>query len=407
MRRESDRIETLAVHAGDRKKLGDYTPVTTPIYAASSFFYERIEDLDQVFGDEKPGQVYSRYGNPTSSAFEDQIAALEGADVAVATSSGMAAIHLALLAALTDRRRSIVAAEVLYGQTLTLLLNLLEPQGVAVRFADPCDLSAFETAVEEARPACVLIETISNPMLRAPDLDRVAGIARRHGALTVVDSTFTTPVLLRPLAHGADLVVHSVTKFLAGHGDVLGGVVLAKEDLRPTLRILSRTIGANLGPFDAYLAMRGVKTLPLRMERQSANAALVAARLSEADGVERVHFPGLPAHPDHETARRLFPEGLFGAVVSFEVEGGRDRAFRFMEALRLIVPATSVGDVHSMILHPAMSSHRDLAPKRRERLGIREGLLRLSVGIEAPEDIVADLEQALSASRPAAVPTKR
>jgi O-acetylhomoserine/O-acetylserine sulfhydrylase-like pyridoxal-dependent enzyme len=206
------KLETLAVHAGDRKKPGDYIPVTTPIYGASSYIYEHIEDLDRVFADEKQGQSYARYGSPTTNALEEQVAALEGGEFALASASGMASLHLALLAALTDRRKSIVAANVLFGQSMTLMMNLLEPTGVAIRFADPCDLKAFEAAVAEAKPACVLVETISNPLMRVPAIDKIAEIARRHGALTVVDATFTTPVLTRPITLGADFVIHSSTK---------------------------------------------------------------------------------------------------------------------------------------------------------------------------------------------------
>ncbi len=397
------KLSTLAVHAGDRKKPGEYVPVTTPIYHASSFFYDRMEDLDRVFGGEQEGQSYSRYGNPTTDALEEQVAALEGGDFAQACSSGMAAIHLALLAALTDRRRSIVAANVLYGQTITLLMNVLEPSGVDVRFSDPCDLKAFESAVAEAKPACVLVETMSNPMMRVPALDRVAEIARRHGAVLIVDSTFTTPVLMRPLELGADLVVHSATKYLAGHGDALGGVLIAGEEFRPTLDVLGRTLGMNLGAFEAYLTMRGIKTLPLRIERQCRNAALVAERLKQHPRIERVHFPGDANHPDHEIARRLLSSGedgepQFGGMLSFEVkDADKAEVFAIVDRLQLVVRATSLGDVHSMILHPGMSSHRDLAPKHRQRLGISENLLRLSVGIEDADDIIADLEQALEA----------
>lgn len=402
MRRKTSRIETLAVHAGDRKKLGEYVPVTTPIFAASSFFYDRIEDLDAVFGDAKPGQTYSRFGNPTSEALEDLAATLEGADLAIATSSGMAALRLALLAAMVDRRRKILASRDLYGQTLSLLLNVLEPQGVEVFFGDPCDLDSWEALIAEHEPCCALFETISNPMLRVPAADKLCEIHRRRNVVSIVDSTFTTPVLMRPLDFGADMVVHSATKFLAGHGDALGGLLLAKEPLRQAATLLNRTIGPNLGPFEAYLTMRGMKTLVLRIEEQCSNARRVAARLAELEGVRRVHFPGDPAHPDHATAVRLFPQGMFGSLISFELEGGKPRAFAFADALKLALPATSLGDVHTMILHPATSSHRDLAPKRRERLGIGDGLLRLSVGIEHVDDIVDDLEQALSASAPAA-----
>ena len=390
------KLETLAVHAGDRKKPEDYIPVTTPIYGASSYIYERIEDLDRVFADEKPGQTYARHGSLTTSALEEQMAALEGGEFAIASASGMASLHLALQAALVDRRKSIVAANVLFGQTFTLLMKLLEPAGVSVRFADPCDLSAFEAAVAEEKPACILIETVSNPLLRVPPLDKIAEIARRHGALTVVDATFTTPVLSRPVALGADMVVHSTTKYLAGHGDVLGGILITSREHRATVQTLSRTLGANLGPFEAYLTMRGVKTLPLRMERQCQNACQLAAYLKDHPRVEKVHFPGDPRHPDAETIRRLFPKGMFGAMVSFEIkDAGRQEIFRFNDALKLIVRATSLGDVHTLLSYPAISSHRELSPKHRQRLGIGDNLLRLSAGIEAAGDIIDDLDQAL------------
>jgi cystathionine gamma-synthase/methionine-gamma-lyase len=203
--------DTKAVHAGDRKKPGDYTPVVTPIHLASSFFYDSVETLEEVFDQKRAGHNYSRYGNPTTEALEEQVAALEGADFAVATGSGMAAIHLALMAGITDRRKSIVAGQVLYGQTLSMLMKVFEPLGVEPRFADPQDLARFEEVVAEQRPGCVIVETITNPMLRVCELDKVADIAHRHGALLIVDGTFTPPVMFRPLEHGADLVVHSAT----------------------------------------------------------------------------------------------------------------------------------------------------------------------------------------------------
>ncbi len=390
------KLETLAVHAGDRKKLGDYVPVTTPIYGASSYVYDRTEDLDRVFADEKQGQTYARYGSPTTNALEEQVAALEGAEFAQASASGMASLHLALLAALTDRRRSIVAANVLFGQSFSLLMKVLEPTGVSVRFADPCDIAAFEAVVAEEKPACVLVETVSNPLLRVPPLDKVVEIARKHNALTVVDATFTTPILLRPMALGADFVVHSSTKYLAGHGDVLGGLLATRTEFRQVVQTLSRTLGNTMAPFEAYLTMRGVKTLALRLERQCQNACRVASALKDHPRVERVHFPGDPLHPDADAIRRLFPKNLFGGMVSFTIkDAGREQVFRFNDALRLVVRATSLGDVHTLISYPVIASHRELAPKHRERLGIGENLLRLSVGIEAAEDIIADLEQAL------------
>jgi cystathionine gamma-synthase/methionine-gamma-lyase len=381
---------------GDRKKPGPAIPVTTPIYTAASYFYEHMEQLDRIFAREEPGYCYSRYDNPTNVALEELITSLENGHGSLACASGMSAIQTALLAALNDQRKSIVAADALYGATINLLLKVLEPLGVEVTFVDLCDLEAVEKAVAEHRPGCVLMETVSNPLLRVGEMDRVARIARDAGAALVVDKTFATPLLVRPFEWGANLVVHSVTKFLAGHGDVLGGTVTSDAAHYDTLRTLSRAYGPVLGPFESYLTMRGIKTFPLRMERHCANASRVAAWLSENPAIERVHFPGDPAHPDSVAIRRLFPAGLYGAMVSFELKGaGRTEIFRFMERLKLVVRATSLGDVHSLILYPVMSSHREVPPAQRQRLGIRDNLLRLSVGIEAVNDIIEDLEQAL------------
>ncbi|HEY1338343.1 MAG TPA: PLP-dependent aspartate aminotransferase family protein [Bryobacteraceae bacterium] len=390
------RIHTQAVHAGDRKKPGKHTPVTTPIYASASYFYDSMEQLDRIFGQEEEGYCYARYDSPTAAGLEELIATLEGGHGALACASGMSAIQMAVTTALADRRKSIVAASVLYGATVSLLMKVLEPSGVEVRFVDVCDLDALRAAVAESKPGCILMETISNPLLRVGALDRIAEIARDAGAALVVDNTFATPLILRPLELGAHFSVHSLTKYLAGHGDVLGGAVVTDREHLESLRALSRVIGPVLGPFESYLTMRGIKTFPLRMERQCANACRVAQWLSAHPKVERVHFTGDPSHPDAAAIRRLFPQGLYGAIVSFELkDGGRDEVFRFMDALKLIVRATSLGDVHSMMLYPTMSSHREISPKHRERMGIRDGLVRLSVGIEAAEDIVADLEQAL------------
>jgi cystathionine beta-lyase/cystathionine gamma-synthase len=389
-------IHTKAVHSGDRKRNGSHVPVTTPIYTATSYFYDSMEQLDRVFGQEEKGYCYTRYDNPNASALEELICALEGGAGAQTCASGMAALQLAITTALADRRKSIVAASAMYGATIGLLMNVFEPMGVAVRFADICDLDAFRTAVAEAKPGCILIETISNPLLRVGAIDQIAEIAREAGAALVVDNTFGTPLLVRPLDLGAHFSVHSITKYLAGHGDVMGGVVITGEDHLAGLRGLSRTIGPVLGPFESYLTMRGIKTFPLRMERQCANACRVASWLSTHPAVSRVYFTGDPAHPDAATIRRLFPANLYGAMVSFEIKGeGRKDVFRFMDRLQMIVRATSLGDVHTMMLYPAMSSHRELSPKHRQRLGIADTLVRLSVGIEAAEDIIGDLAQAL------------
>jgi cystathionine gamma-synthase/methionine-gamma-lyase len=390
------KIHTQAVHSGDRRKAGAHVPVTTPIHTATSYFYDSMEQLDRVFADQEKGYCYARYDNPSTGALEDLMCTLEGGDAALACASGMAALHTAIAAALTDRRRSIVAASAMYGATVGLLMNVFEPAGVSVRFADVCDLDALRKVVAEAKPGCIVMETISNPLLRVGEIDRIAEIAREAGAALVVDHTFATPLLARPLELGAHYSVHSVTKYLAGHGDVLGGIVVTTKDHAETLRALGRTTGPVLGPFESYLTMRGIKTFPLRMERQCANACRVASWLAQHPRVERVFFTGDPHHPDAAVIRRLFPEGLYGAMMSFEIrDAGREEIFRFMDALQMIVRATSLGDVHTMMLYPVMSSHRELSPKHRQRMGIRDNLVRLSTGIEAPEDIIADLEQAL------------
>ena len=389
-------IHSKAVHAGDRKKLGPHIPTTTPIYTASSYVYDSMEQLDRIFGQEEQGPCYARYDNPSAAALEELVTSLEGGHGALACASGMAAIHMAMLAALADRRKSVVAANATYGATVSLLMNVLEPMGVAVRFVDVCDLDALRVAVAEAQPGCIVMETISNPLLRVGQIDRIAEIARQATAALVVDNTFGTPLLCRPLEMGANFSVHSVTKYLAGHGDVLGGIVVSDQQHFDGLRALSRVVGPVLGPFECYLTMRGIKTFALRMERQCANACRVAGWLASHPRVERVYFTGDPAHPDAATIRRVFPANLYGAMVSFEIRGaGKEEIFRFMDGFKMIVRATSLGDVHTMMLYPAMSSHREISPKHRERMGIRDNLVRLSVGIEAAEDIVADLAQAL------------
>ena len=392
------KIESKMVHFGDRRKPGPFVPSTTPIYTASSYFYDSMDQLDRIFAGEEAGPSYARYGNPTVNALEELVNELEGGHGAVACASGMSALHIALLAALLDRPRRVVAAKALYGTTTNLLMSIFGPLGIETTFVDICDLAAVEQTVKETKPGAVLMETISNPLVRVGAMDKIADIAQRAGAPLIVDNTFATPLLLRPLALGASIVVHSATKYLAGHGDVLGGAIVSDQANFDTVKTLSRTIGPVMSPFESYLTMRGIKTMALRVERQCANACKVASWLATHPRVERIYFTGDPAHPDAATIARLFPKNLYGAIVAFELKGaGRDETFRFMERLRMIVRATTLGDVHTVISHPAMSSHRELAPKQRERAGIRDNLLRLSIGIEAHEDIVADLEQAFNA----------
>jgi len=391
------KIETKAVHAGDRKRIpGQPTPATTPIVTASSFVHESTATLDRVMGNEEPGWSYSRYGSPTNAALEELLCELEGGAAALACASGMMAVQTAFIAALTDRPKRILAASALYGATTSMLVKIMEPLGVEVAFVDICDLPAVERKIAEWKPGCVILETLSNPLLRVPAIDRIAQPARAVGAAMIVDNTFATPLLVRPLELGANLVVHSLTKFLAGHGDVLGGAIIADAAHAETLRGVSRISGPVLGPFESYLTMRGIKTFVLRMERQCANARRVAQWLNANPAVGHVHFPEGPAHPDADIIASLLPPDLFGAIVTFELKNGdREEVFRFMDALRLVVCGTSLGDVHSLLLYPAMASHRDLSPKHRQRMGIGDTLVRLSVGIEALEDILGDLDQAL------------
>ncbi len=314
------KIHTKAVHAGDRKKAASHVPVTTPIHTATSYFYDSMAQLDRIFGQEEEGYCYARYDNPSAAALEELMCALEGGHGALACASGMAALQMAVTAALVDRPRSIVAANALYGATVGLLMNVLEPAGVAIRFADPTDTSALAAAIDEARPGCVLIETISNPLLRVGEVDRIAAIAHAVNAALVVDNTFATPLVARPLEWGADFTVHSLTKYLAGHGDVLGGVVVTSQEHTANLRRLSRTLGPVLGPFECYLTMRGIKTFPLRMERQCANACRVASWLSAHPKVERLYFTGRPGasrrrhHPPPVPAEPLRRHGELRAA---------------------------------------------------------------------------------------------
>ena len=391
------KIETKAVHAGDRKRRsGAAIPSATPIHTATSYIYEDTAQLDRVLGREEPGFSYSRYDNPSNAALEELVASLENGHDALACSSGMAALHIGILAALTDRPKSVLAASAIYGATTAMLMNVLEPLGIAVNFVDICDLEAVRRKIAECSPGCVAMETISNPLLRVGDLDGIAELTHAAGAALLVDSTFATPLLVRPLEHGANIVVHSLTKFLAGHGDVLGGIIITDQEHTEVVRALSRTLGPVLGPFESYLTMRGIKTLALRMERQSNNACRVATWLGSHPKVSRVYYLADPQHPDAAVIRRLLPEGLYGALVSFELkDAGKAEVLRFMDRLKLIVRGTSLGDVHSLMLYPAIASHRDISPKQRERAGIRDSLVRLCAGIEAVDDIIADLEQAL------------
>jgi cystathionine beta-lyase/cystathionine gamma-synthase len=389
---------TRAVHAGERAPRPDYTPVTTPIHPSVGFVYDSMDDLDAIFATTREGYVYPRYGSPTVVAFESAIAELEGGEAAHAFASGMGAIHAALLAAGVRAGTGVVAAMDLYGATYTLLNRLFMQLEVVASFVDVTNLAAVEAALAEIRPAALVVETISNPLLKVADLPALVDLAQRYSARLLVDNTFASPYLCNPLSYGADFVIHSATKYIGGHGDVMAGVVVTSRQNRVELFELNKLIGGVLGPFEAWLALRGLKTLPLRVRQQCATAAQVAGWLDKHIKISRVNYPGLPDYPGRELALRLFNERGFGGMLSFEIAGAdQATAFRFMEALDLCLPATTLGDIYTLVLHPATSSHRSLTVEERERVGIGDGLVRLSVGIEDAADIIADLEQALAA----------
>lgn len=396
------RFETRAVHSGEGRvgateSERDFYPISTPIYASTTFAHQDIETTDRVLGGEIPGYGYARWGNPTVSALEEALTALEapnGEARAFALSSGMAAMHVALTAAELGSGARALAAEQLYGSTSVLLLQVFGAAGVETGFFDAYDLGEVERKVNETKPRAVVIESISNPLLRVADVPAIAEITKKASSVLVVDNTFGTPFLQRPLDLGADIVVHSATKYLSGHGDLTAGVVAAGPPYDAAIEQVRKTVGYTIGPFEAWLAHRGLKTLPLRMQKQCENAREVARRLGENPKVESVHHPALEDHPDAGVAKRVLSEP--GGLVSFELAGGdREAAFAFLNALRLCVRAPSLGDIYTLATHPATASHRELPPSRREQLGVTEAMIRLSVGIEHPDDILADIEQAL------------
>lgn len=387
---------TRAVHAGERVPPSDFIPVATPIHPTVGFLYESMDDLDAVFATTREGYVYPRYGSPTVAAFENAVAMLEQGQAAHAFSTGMAAIHAALLAAGIRAGSTIVAAQDLYGATTVLLSRLMTELGVNVRFVDVTDLAAVETMVAQTHPVALIAETISNPLLKLADISALATIAHQHGAQLLIDNTFASPYLCNPISLGADYVIHSATKYLSGHGDVMAGVVVTSQTNRAKLYELNKLVGGTLGPFEAWLALRGLKTLSLRVQQQCANAQRLAEWLAEHPKIARVNYPGLPMHPQHELARRLLNQRGFGGVLSFEIRNAdRARVFRFMESLELCLAATTLGDIYTLVLHPATSSHRSLTTEQRAQVGIHDNLVRLSAGIEDVDDLLADVDRAL------------
>ena len=390
---------TRAVHAGAQVPDDGTRPANVPIYASSTFLSADAQSLDDVLGGTRAGYVYARYGNPTVTALENAVNALEGAAATVAFGSGMAALHAALLLCELEPGSVVLAGTDLYGASHTLLATLLGQFDVRTRFVDVTDHEAFAQALQETpTPRAALFETVSNPLMKVADLPYLCAQARAAGTLTVVDSTFTPPPLAQPLAHGADIVIHSATKYFGGHGDVVGGLVSVADPAREaTLRQISKLAGSVLGPFEAFLINRGVKTLTVRLRQQCENAAALAEWLEAHPGIERVYYPGLAGHPQHEVANKVLRQPYPGAMLAFSIAGAEQAdIFALFDALKLVLPATTLGDVYTEVSYPMMSSHREWSPAQRRRSGITPGLVRVSVGIEDIEDIIEDFRQAFS-----------
>jgi cystathionine beta-lyase/cystathionine gamma-synthase len=398
--KKSFSINTQLVHAGERGATPHGKPVSTPVYATATFTYDSMAEIDQVFAGEKQGYIYTRYGNPTISALEQALKVLEKGKAACAYSTGMAALHAAIFACELGPGASILASQDLYGATIDLLFKVFGSYGIQTTTTDFCDLQAVKAKALEIKPQVLIAETISNPLLKVCDIAACSEIAREVGARFIVDNTFASPYLCRPLQHGADFVVHSATKYLGGHADVMGGVVVSRDDVDLLALVgVMKLVGGVLGVWEAHEILRGLKTLGVRMDRQCANALGLARHLESDPRLSRVYYPGLSKAPNPETVKRMLRSPHAGALVSIELrQNTREAAFRFMDALSLCVRSTSLGDVFTGVLHPATASHREVAPKRRLQLGISDGLVRISAGIEDLEDIIADIEQSLERS---------
>lgn len=393
-------LSTRFVHAGERRNAPAGVPASTPIYASSSFIYERVEDIDRIVEGEVSDFVYSRYGNPTVAAFEDAMAAIENGKFAFAYGSGMAALHAALLASELSNGSIVLASKDLYGSTFELLLTVFGAFGVKTVTEDFTDIALLRAKAFELQPRVLLCETLSNPLLKVCDIGECSQIAKEVGAKLIVDNTFATPYLCRPLDLGADLVVHSATKYLGGHADATGGVVIAKEDFdKPALLGALTLAGGVLSPWEAHSILRGLKTLGLRMEKQCSNAERLANELRRSRQISEVIYPKFFEGEQAASLDNTFHGSEFGAIVTIRLaEDTREASYRFLNALNLCTRAASVGDLFTGIVHPATATHRELSPKQREKIGVTEGLIRISVGIEDVNDIIADIEQALAAS---------
>jgi len=401
-------MATQCLHAGERWEKQYFWTSSTPIHNSTTFFYDCAQDLDDRVYYRKPGYVYSRGGSPTNTALERALSTLEGAEVTHVCSSGMAASHLALLTAGAGKGELILCSSDVYGSVYTMVENIFPHLGSPSILMDFTNLNKLEDTIKREKPRVVYFEVVTNPMIKVIDAPAVVEMANRHGAAVIVDNTFTTPYLLKPMEIGADFVSHSVTKFLSGHGDVLAGSVSCYRENFDKLHDMLIQVGCTLGPNEAWLALRGLKTFSLRMERHCANALAVARFLEAHPLIQQVRYAGLPSHPQHETAKRIFGVRVatltgdrppsYGAMLNFDIaDCGKDKAFHFLDSLRLILPATSLGDIYSLIVNPARTTHRQLNEEELATIGISPGTFRMSVGIENLEDLKEDLDQALKA----------
>jgi methionine-gamma-lyase len=367
----------------------------TPIYQSTTFVSADADEMAAVYGGEKPGYMYTRYGNPTVHALEEKLAALECGEAAQAFSSGMAAISSAILGYVRAGDH-VVAARSLYGAAYDFLNKKLPSLGVSTTFVQSTRVEEFEKAI---RPNSKLIyfETPSNPILEILDIAALAQLAHTHGIPSMIDNTFASPALQQPLKMGVTVVVHSATKYLCGHGDAMGGAVIGPKDyIRYLNQEIIRDFGGCLSPFNAWLILRGTRTLHLRVPAQCSNARKIAEFLANHPRVERVNYPGLPSHPGHDLAKKQMK--AFGAMMSFEAKGGYESAKKVMNGVKIFARAASLGHTHSLIVHAASTSHRAVPREQRLAIGITDGLVRLSAGIEAVEDLIQDLDQALAFS---------
>lgn len=380
-------LDTRAIRAGQvRSHEGEHSEA---LFLTSSYVFGSAEEAARRFAGEQPGNVYSRYTNPTVRTFEERIAALEGAESAVATASGMAAI-LSVAVALLKSGDHLICSRSVFGTTTVLFNKYLQKYGVSTSFVAPTDYEAWEAAFTPTT-RLVFIETPSNPMSDVIDIQRLADIAHRHGALLVVDNCFCTPALQQPLKFGADLVVHSATKYMDGQGRCLGGVVAGRKELVDEVLGFIRSAGPTMSAFNAWVFLKGLETLRLRMDAHSANALALAQWLDVQPQVEKVFYAGLPSHPGHALAARQ--QRAFGGVLAFRVRGGREAAWQVIDATRIMSLTANLGDTKTTIVHPATTTHGRLTPEQKAETGITENLIRIAVGLEDIEDLKADLQR--------------